>query len=56
MILPGKRPQLSNGRRFAKLFAQPVYRETLSGGEKELNDHLGGAVSPTLSAFGQPGS
>ena len=38
--------------KFSKLFAQPVYRETLSGREEELNDHLG-ADLPTLSAFGR---
>jgi hypothetical protein len=39
--------------KFSKLFAQPVYREALSGGEKELNDRLGRRSPPTLSAFGR---
>ena len=30
---------------FPQLFAQPVYCETLSGGEEELNDRLGGDLA-----------
>jgi hypothetical protein len=51
---PVKNPQLKadKAEQFPKLFAQPVYCETLSGSEKELNDCLGGDP-PTLSAFGR---
>ena len=37
--------------KFSKLFAQPVYRETLSGGEKELHDRLGGDLPHPFSLW-----
>jgi hypothetical protein len=37
--------------KFAQLFAQPVYRESLSGREEELHDRLGGDLPHPLSLW-----